>query len=293
MRSFLLAVTPSFIRPSGFHSSVPLGPGAVLVALLLLVLSARADTTNGLSDAEMQGRGLALKTLEQAPAVATNNFVVLTNSGVLQIRSHDGTSTQVTVVCDTYVLPGEWTQLYEARFAQQTNFFYIIHTAALTNIYFGGTNTAKHRFVPVLGDLELIGHFEHGFKDLPLSSSQLSEPFAGSDFWLGDLGLEFLHWPGQQLLPKTTNLKRGREYSLLESTSPNPAPGGYSRVVSWIDKETGGILEAEAYDASGKKLKDFEPKSFEKVGGKYQVKTLIMDNVQTESRSELNFDLGD
>ena len=74
--------------------------------------------------------------------------------------------------------------------------------------------------------------------------------FSQSDFWAVDLGLEFFHWPAQKVLPKTTNLKRGREYTLLESTNPNPTTNGYSRVLTWIDKETGGILEAEAYDAT-------------------------------------------
>ena len=45
-------------------------------------------------------------------------------------------------------------------------------------------------------------------------------PFANSDFWLGDLGLEFFHWPEQKILPKPTNLVRGRDYTLLESTNP-------------------------------------------------------------------------
>jgi hypothetical protein len=77
----------------------------------------------------------------------------------------------------------------------------------------------------------------------------------------------------------------------LESTNPNPSPEGYSRVVSWIDEETLGIVEAYAYDARGKLLKDFEPKDFKKVNGQWQVQSLVMENVQTGSRSRLEFDL--
>jgi len=112
-----------------------------------------------------------------------------------------------------------------------------------------------------------------------------------SDFWLCDLGLEFFHWPGQKVLPHTTTLKRGREYTLLESTNPNPTTNGYSRVVSWIDKETGGILEAEASDATGKLLKDFAPKSFKKVNGQWELQEMEIRNVQTGSRTRLEFDL--
>ena len=116
-------------------------------------------------------------------------------------------------------------------------------------------------------------------------------PFGGSDFWIADLGLEFFHWPLQKVLPKTTNLKRGRDYTLLESTNPNPATNGYSRVLSWIDKETGGILEAEAYDFNGKLLKDFAPKSFKKVNGQWELQEMEIRNVQTGSRTRLEFDL--
>ena len=112
-----------------------------------------------------------------------------------------------------------------------------------------------------------------------------------SDFSIADLGLEFFHWPQQKILPKTTNLKRGREYTLLESTNPNPPTNGYSRVRSWIDKETGGILEAEAYDAAGKLLKVFEPKSFKKINGQWELQEMEIRNVQTGSRTRLEFDL--
>ena len=116
-------------------------------------------------------------------------------------------------------------------------------------------------------------------------------PFANSDFWIADLGLEFFHWSAQKILPKPTNLVRGREYTLLESTNPNPSTNGYSRVLSWIDKESGGILEAEAYDAQGKLLKVFEPKSFKKVDGQWELQEMEIRNVQTGSRTRLEFDL--
>ena len=116
-------------------------------------------------------------------------------------------------------------------------------------------------------------------------------PFANSDFWLTDLGLEFFYWPEQKVLPKTTNLKRGREYTLLESTNRHPSTNGYSRVLTCIDKETGGILEAEAYDTKGELLKVFEPKSFKKVNGQWQLQEMEIRNVQTGSRTRLEFDL--
>jgi hypothetical protein len=49
-------------------------------------------------------------------------------------------------------------------------------------------------------------------------------------------------------------------------------------------------VEAEAYDAHGKLLKDFEPKDLKKVNGQYQVQTMVMENLQTGARSRLEFD---
>ena len=84
---------------------------------------------------------------------------------------------------------------------------------------------------------------------------------------------------------------------VLESTNPNLSssnavpPIRYSRVVSWIDEESLGIVDAYAYDANGKKLKNFYPKNFEKVDGQYQVQSMVMENFQTGSRTRLEFDL--
>jgi hypothetical protein len=122
-----------------------------------------------------------------------------------------------------------------------------------------------------------------------LASTNLSFPFAGSDFWIGDLGLEFLHWPGQKILRGDT--AAGRLCKVLESANPNPSTNGYSRVLCWIDNEALGIVEAKAYDAQNKLLKEFYPKNIKKVNGQWQVGSMEIDNVQTRSRTWLKFDL--
>ena len=119
-------------------------------------------------------------------------------------------------------------------------------------------------------------------------------PFAG-DFLASDLGLEFFHWPEQKILKKEN--KRSRGCMVLESTNPNlPSnntfpPIRYSRVVSWIDEESGGIVQAEVYDFKNKLLKEFAPKSFKKVNGQWELQEMEIRNVQTGSRTRLEFDL--
>jgi hypothetical protein len=113
--------------------------------------------------------------------------------------------------------------------------------------------------------------------------------FAGSDFWLADLGLEFLHWPEQRLLRK--ELRVGRLCDVLESINPEPVPGGYSRVVCWLDRETGGILHADAYDIGKELLKKFEPKELKKVQGQYMLEEMEIRNHQTGTRTRVEFNL--
>ncbi len=120
-------------------------------------------------------------------------------------------------------------------------------------------------------------------------AGNLLVPFAGSDFWLVDLGLDFFHWPEQRLVMK--DMRRGESCFVLESVTAQPAPGGYSRVKTWLDQDTLGIVVAEAYDARGKLLKVFEPKRFQKVAGKWQLKEMEIRNEQTDSRTSLIFDV--
>lgn len=112
-------------------------------------------------------------------------------------------------------------------------------------------------------------------------------PFANSDFWFADLGLEFLHWTGQKILKRESS--HTRICNVLESTNPNPSTNGYSRVVSWVDEESDGIVHAEAYDSKNKLLKVFDLKSIGKKNGIWQPELMEMENVQTGSRTWIDF----
>jgi hypothetical protein len=86
-------------------------------------------------------------------------------------------------------------------------------------------------------------------------------------------------------------MKRGQACKVLESKNPEPSTNGYSRVVSWIDNDTLGIVQAEAFDAKGRLLKEFAPKEFKKVNGQWQLQEMEIRNVQTGSRTRLEFNL--
>ena len=240
----------------------------VIFFLLSFSVAAAKAQTNTLSDAEIKGRELAQQLCEAKPET---NFV---QTGVLNIRDSNGKKTSIPVSFKTQISDASWKAGYFAG----TNIWIIIHQVG-----------QKNRYIFTEQNSDVNAWNSTSF--LHLTGDQTSTAFANSDFWLCDLGLEFLHWPAQKVLPKTTNLKRGRAYTLLESTNPNPSTNSYLRVRSWIDKETGGILQAEAYDAQGRLLKVFEPKSFKKVNGQWELQEMEIRNVQTGSSTRLEFDL--
>lgn len=233
----------------------------VLAALILLFATGgQAETTNDLSTAEIQGRQLAQQLCEAQPA---ENF---TNTGVLQIRPKDGPRSELHFQFRAEITPTNWQGIYETTSESYRVEFKIIHNDDQVDYYEVRNGQAEQ---------------------VPPTTS-----FAGSDFYLSDLGLEFFHWSAQKILPNPTSLKLGRSYKLLESTNPDSSTNGYSRVLSWIDRESGGILQAEAYDTQGNVLKKFYPKDYKKdANGHWQLKMMEMDNVQTGSRTRLEFDV--
>jgi hypothetical protein len=269
---------------SGRRFATPWALGAMI---LLVAMGSKAQATNGLSDAEVQGRQLVDRILEQQPTEPYDN------TGILLIHNSQGTQ-RIPISVYLIAIPSEaagstnraWIyQIYQIDWTNRVEELVITHRFSQPDDFSYGTNIqrpfpAQHVNVPVLGDM-LGGQVALG--------NDAAIPFADSDFWICDLGLKFLRWPEQKVLKRETHRSRG--CTVLESTNPHPSANGYSRVVSWVDNESLGIVEAYAYDANGKKLKDFYPKDFKKIAGRWQVQTLVMENVQTGSRSRLEFDL--
>jgi len=246
--------------------------GALVAMILFFTVGAAAETTNDLSDAQIQGRKLAQQLCKAQPA---DNF---TNTGVLQIRDGAGKTSKIPIKFETIVTTTNWSSIYElsprdfVTNAPVPIKLVVLHDSSNSNQYrltfcFGGD--PGRRWTKDRSDIVVI----------------LS--FAG-DFWVADLGLEFFHWPEQKILKR--EMRRGRACKVLESTNPNPSTNGYSRVVSWIDNESGGIVQAEAYDFKNKLLKEFAPKSFKKVNGQWELQEMEIRNVQTGSRTRLEFD---
>lgn len=122
-----------------------------------------------------------------------------------------------------------------------------------------------------------------------VSGAQAAVAFARTDFWLSDLGLEFLAWPEQRVL--RSEMRKSRSCKVLESLNPGRQGEDYARVISWVDIETGNLLRAEAYDAAGKRRKEFSVSKVGKAQGRWQVREIRIYDHRADSTTTLEFEL--
>lgn len=224
----------------------------------------------GYTDTTGEGLALVRELISQKPAENMELY------GVLKIR--DGTGKRSEVPVRYSIKAGElsWQGIYETQATAQTRAekLVVIHTPDLPNRY-------------------LLAQTEGPANSFPdpvvLTNASGAIPFAGSDFWVVDLGLEFLYWPRQQLVKK--EMRKGRACKVVESLNPLPDAGAYRRVLSWLDTETGGLIRAEAYDQDNRLLKEFSVRAFKKVEGRWQLKEMEIRNEKTDTRTRLEFDL--
>jgi hypothetical protein len=238
----------------------------LLTALLFTpVPMVLADAAQDVDD----GRALA------AELRATRPPASFTNRATLRIASPDGSVRRLPVTITTLAdADSEWRVIYAAQVGLNVETLTLIRRLAQPPEFEFAravTNTAAP-----------IPHL--------VSAEDTQQPFATSDFWLSDLGLEFLHWPSQRLIRKDKpEMRKGRPCRILESS--NPAAKNYTRVRSWVDLENKGVILAEAYDAAGKLMKRFSIGSVQKVDGAWQLKDMEMIDEVRGSETRLEFDL--
>ena len=213
-----------------------------------------------------EGRALVDEMLSDQPE---KNSV----SGTMAIR-RGKTYREIPIKFETTLSPTNWISDYAAVYKDHVDHFLICHTPNQTNTYSQFSSALDGGNVR---PRELVKNFW--------------APFADSDFSIADLGLEFLHWPGQKLLQK--EMKLGRSCLVLESTNPHPETGGYAKVKCWIDDESHGILLAQAFDSKGKQIKDFAPGDFSKskATGQWQLGKMRISDSRTGSTTTIRFDV--
>jgi len=184
--------------------------------------------------------------------------------GVLRIHS-SSLRTNIPVVCKVEVVSNSWRTVYQTP----VDTLSVVHfTNAPSQYIYSQRNGPTNSLAP----------------------SNAAIPLAGSDFSLADLGLEFLHWPVQRQLKGQMRL--GQPCFVLESSTPDAA-AGVVRVCSFIDKESGGIILADAYDAGGSVIKEFSLHGsfFRKVHGQWRLEKMEMIDKQKHSQTIFQFDI--
>jgi len=195
--------------------------------------------------------------------------------GKLIIKS-EGVSTEIPITCRVSVTSTNWETDYEttgtAQFGPER--LVVLHSTNGPNHYLYARALSPSAPLPKLG---------------PLPKAEVTNSLAGSDFSLEDFALEFLHWPLQRQLKGEMRL--GQPCYVLESSDPKA--GEIVRVKSYIDKESGGPLIADGYDAEGHLVKEYSlhGSSFKKVNGRWQVEKMDIRNKKTGSHTELKLDL--
>jgi len=220
-----------------------------------------ASVTIPPAEGERQARSLIADLLAQKPTENSHN------TGSVQIRDADGKKTPLAATFEVVITTTNYQTIYRVAMpAGGEQVLTIYHSGTQANQYF--------------------------LNSKQLSESELMSPFAGSDFWVADLGLDFLHWPQQRIIKK--EMRRNVFCAVLESINPNPGRGGYARVLSWIGTshpDETVLVHADAFDDHGDRIKQFDPKNLEKINGSYQLESMQMRNEKAGSRTIIEFNL--
>lgn len=125
-----------------------------------------------------------------------------------------------------------------------------------------------------------------------LTPANFDKKILGTDLSYEDLALRFVYWPKATLLGDDTF--ELRKVWRLRVDAPNRRTQ-YSSVNLWVDRDSGALLKAEAYnwDNPSKLVKRFQVNAGQKLEGKWYLKEMRIENVDPEtgkvkSRSYLN-----
>lgn len=240
---------------------------AAFALMLAGVSGAQPVRDTSYNDTRGEGKALVQEILASVPVEDSQIL------GLLKIRPDGGRIEEVPIRMTVRAVSGGWDDIYETQPVKGRvgEVFIVKHRGTNANEYYFGT----YKTIEEKPELKR------------LSEEELYRPLAGSDFYLMDLGLGFLHWPSQKIVKK--EMRKSRSCRVVESVNPDLKPGEYARVLTWIDFETNGIILAEAYDHNDKLLKEFSIEKFDRK--EKRLREMQIYNAQTDSRTrlELNF----
>jgi hypothetical protein len=137
-----------------------------------------------------------------------------------------------------------------------------------------------------------------GDPSVPRPTPPLAAAVQDTDLTWTDLTLAFLWWrEGEHLRTETV---RGRACDVVAVRPPRPAPtapGGahdpadgatpYARVHLWIDQALRMLMQAEAFDADGRRLRRLWVKSIKKIDERWMIKDMEVQGIDPTRRTRL------
>ena len=127
-----------------------------------------------------------------------------------------------------------------------------------------------------------------------LVSSNKKDSFVGTDFSYGDvIGHKVNEWTHKIVKEEEVDGKAAYVMESLPRDAAIKSTSGYSKRVSWIQKDTFVTLKGMFYDEAGELVKEAHFTKFRNIDpakGKWQAGELEMKNVQTEHQTVIHID---
>jgi hypothetical protein len=113
-----------------------------------------------------------------------------------------------------------------------------------------------------------------------LSPANFDKPVLGTTLTYEDMALRFVYWSraSMQEPDDATTFPAWK----LRLNAPSPR-SQYAYVLLWVAKDSGALSRAEGYDRQGKLIKRFYVVSGQKIGGKWYLKQMRIENVDPAS----------
>ncbi len=112
-----------------------------------------------------------------------------------------------------------------------------------------------------------------------LTPSNFDKKILGTDLSYEDLALRFVYW-SRATITGDDSIRTRDAWKLMLNAPTHRTE--YSSVNLWVDKESGALLQAEAYDWQGKPIKRFEVISGQKIEGKWYLKQMRIESLDPD-----------
>jgi hypothetical protein len=111
-----------------------------------------------------------------------------------------------------------------------------------------------------------------------VSAARFDDKVRRSDITYEDLAMKFLYWPKATIDGEQTMILR--KCWIIRVEPPAKSDSQYSRAMLWIDKETGALMQAEAFGPDGKIARRFKVISPQKIDGVWLLKQMRIEGME-------------